>query len=466
VTDSNGESATVTHGVSVVGLPTASFTFAPSTPNIGDAVSFNGSASNDPAGSIKSYAWTFGDGTTGTGATPSHPYTSSGDKTVTLTITANLDNRTASVSKTVHVNVPPHAAFVFAAVINPPNGQDPFTPLIGQQVAFTGQNSNDSDGPALTSYEWDLGTGTFGAPQSVPYLVTTFPTAGSKTVRLRVTDNRGATDVASATFRVDAPPVASFTFAPDAPQTGNTVTFTSTATDPDGAADLRTVSWDFNNDGTWDATGATAQAVFQSAGSYTVKMGVTDSSGAPPVTTTRNVSVAGPPDPGPTTTPPPGDGKPAPVIVSSPGGPIVTPPPFVEPSTAAPVAAASQASPKVLPVLAGVRVQMAGSVVGVQTRITSLLVVAPAGAAVKATCQGAGCPKRALRAKVGRTGRLRLKALERSLRAGGHIVITISKAGFVTRRVELTMRRGKAPRRIEGCLVTGTKGKGTGACPS
>src|SRR5437764_15427173 len=43
--------------------PTASFTATPS----GLAVAFDGTASKDPDGTIASYAWTFGDGTTGTG---------------------------------------------------------------------------------------------------------------------------------------------------------------------------------------------------------------------------------------------------------------------------------------------------------------------------------------------------------------------------------------------------------------
>src|SRR5439155_20824622 len=50
--------------------PTASFTSSCQD----GACSFDASASADPDGFVASYAWAFGDGTTGTGAKPTHTY--------------------------------------------------------------------------------------------------------------------------------------------------------------------------------------------------------------------------------------------------------------------------------------------------------------------------------------------------------------------------------------------------------
>lgn len=53
-------------------------------------VSFSGAASSDPDGNALSYAWDFGDGTAGAGATPSHTYAAAGAYTATLTVSDGL----------------------------------------------------------------------------------------------------------------------------------------------------------------------------------------------------------------------------------------------------------------------------------------------------------------------------------------------------------------------------------------
>jgi PKD repeat protein len=76
--------------------PSAAFT--PSCTQL--ACSFDASASSDPDGSISSYAWTFGDGSTGTGPIATRTYTTAGTFTVQLTVTDNA-GATATTSQPV-----------------------------------------------------------------------------------------------------------------------------------------------------------------------------------------------------------------------------------------------------------------------------------------------------------------------------------------------------------------------------
>ena len=58
-------------------------------------ITFDGTGSSDPDGTIVSYAWEFGDGNTGTGPNPTHSYADAGKYLVTMTVTDN-DGATSS----------------------------------------------------------------------------------------------------------------------------------------------------------------------------------------------------------------------------------------------------------------------------------------------------------------------------------------------------------------------------------
>ncbi len=86
--------------------PVARATATPSSGTAPLAVSFNGSTSSDPDGSIASWAWTFGDGGTGSGATVSHTFAAAGGYTAQLTVT---DNQGATNSTSVPISVTPNS---------------------------------------------------------------------------------------------------------------------------------------------------------------------------------------------------------------------------------------------------------------------------------------------------------------------------------------------------------------------
>ena len=247
--------------------PSAAFTFE----TVGKLARFDASGSSDVDGTIASYAWDFGDGTSGTGATPEHSYTSSGTYPVTLTVTDDdgaIAVRTHDVEVTVVV-LPPTAAFTHT--------------VNGLVASLDATSSTDADGQVV-SYSWDFGD---GSPAGSGATTThTFATGGDHAVTLTVTDDDGATASVTRTVTTEAPnqaPVAAFTHAVD----NRTVSVTSTSTDSDGSIVSYTWSW---GDGTPTSTGATASHTYASAGSRTVTLTVTDDDGASSSTTATVVT--------------------------------------------------------------------------------------------------------------------------------------------------------------------------------
>ncbi len=91
--------------------PTAAAAATPTAPGYyGLPVAFSSAGSTAAAGhSITTYAWDFGDGSTGTGAGPTHTYRQAGPYSVTLTVT---DDLAQTASKTISVAQPAPAGDV------------------------------------------------------------------------------------------------------------------------------------------------------------------------------------------------------------------------------------------------------------------------------------------------------------------------------------------------------------------
>lgn len=81
--------------------PSASFSVSSEDPRAGTSVSFTASAS-DPDGSIESYNWEFGDGSSGSGSSVSHTYQNSGSFAVQLTVVDD-EGATSTASRSLDV---------------------------------------------------------------------------------------------------------------------------------------------------------------------------------------------------------------------------------------------------------------------------------------------------------------------------------------------------------------------------
>jgi parallel beta-helix repeat protein len=170
----------------------------PYVTKLNQTVSFNGSQSIDPDGTIIFYRWNFGDGSSQIlDISPDHTYADPGVYTVTLTVVdddgrSSMANTTATIQGVIFINNPPVATCIA-----------PSTALMGQEVSFDASLSNDTDG-TIVGYRWDFnGDGTYDTDWvTTPVITTTFSSIGSYVVTLEVIDNNDAVSPYSTTVSV------------------------------------------------------------------------------------------------------------------------------------------------------------------------------------------------------------------------------------------------------------------------
>ena len=215
--------------------PIATLSAAPMSGAPPLAVTFDASASHEPAGacgSINSYTMNFGDGTPPvTQATPTfmHTYTTAGEFPARLTVSdsfGQVSTNVAQVIITVAVNRPPVAVLK----ATPTSGTAPLN------VQLDGSGSSDPDfSDVITSYHFRFGDGSPDITQGSPIINHTYTSPGTYSARLVVTDSRGADSeniaeqVITAQSSASPTPTATATASPTATATA-TASPTATAT--------------------------------------------------------------------------------------------------------------------------------------------------------------------------------------------------------------------------------------------
>ena len=402
----------------VYNTPSASFTY---TVLAGGTVQFTDTSTREPT----SWRWTFPTGTF-TGRTP--PPQTIAPRTPPWSVTLTVANPAGSsvVSVPVVVNGPPVAALTIT-----PNPVGANTP-----VTLNASGSTDPNGDRLT-YSWDLnGDKTYGDATGAVQ-TRTFTSPGTFRVGVRVTDPGGSSNdaVDFVTVLQDKPPVVTLSASPATPAVGAPVTFTATASDPDGT--VAAIDWDIDGDGQFDdATGAVVTRSFSTSGSRIVAVRATDNAGVATIAF-RTIEVTGSTQ-----------GQPGPVAAAG-GAPT-----------------GSSSSSKQLAMLTPFPiVRIRGVILRGSARISLLSVKAPTGARVKVICHGGGCPKKksvALRVASSKRA-VRVRRLERRLRRGAIIEVFVTAPGRIGKYTSFTIRSNAAPARRDLCLQPG-KSKPV-ACP-
>jgi len=151
-------------------------------------VRFDGSASNDPEKDVPlTYAWTFGDGSSGTGVSPVHEYGSDGTYTVTLVVTDTLGASSAPAATTASIGNQPPAVRA---------GEDitarPATPF-AVDASFSDLGADDA--PWDYTFDWGDGSTTTARTETMGSIPSehAYADVGQYQIMVSVTDKDGAT---------------------------------------------------------------------------------------------------------------------------------------------------------------------------------------------------------------------------------------------------------------------------------
>ena len=179
--DGTIEIVTKTNYITVLEGPKFTFTVDKKIICPGESINFSSTITSG-GNAVKSYFWDFGDGNTSNSANPSHTYTSSGTRSVSLKVTDTIGcpNKIDSINY-ILIHPKPVVNFIASdSVFCVENNS------ATKQVTFTNQSDVSS-----TSFYWDFGDGTNSTQKNPP---TKTYGAGFYNVKLEATNSYGCKD--------------------------------------------------------------------------------------------------------------------------------------------------------------------------------------------------------------------------------------------------------------------------------
>jgi PKD repeat protein len=244
----------------------------PYTVGEGQALAFDGSGS--AGGTITDYAWDFGDGTTGSGVSPSHTYDDGPAQfNVRLVVTDNQGQTASDTTQVTVNNLPPLV-----------NAGGPYTCLVGETISLYGacDDPGPIDATSLTCTWADFSGAAISEPS---YTCPDSP--GQVTVTLTATDKDGASGQASATVSVITPTqLIADANGPYSGEVGAPVSFDGSGSTPADA--IQSYSWEFGDGQT--GTGVVISHTYTVTGTYTVTLTVANANLQASDTTTATIT--------------------------------------------------------------------------------------------------------------------------------------------------------------------------------
>src|SRR2546426_398384 len=262
-----GSKIAQTQGVTVTSSSPAPLGARVSSPrtaaDVGQSITFTCTAGGGTA--PYTYAWTLGDGTSGTGAQITHTYTQTGSFQTTVVVTDG-NGGTASGSAAVTIS-----NIHVTGSASPPSGTT--------ETPFEFTASATGGGGAPYAYAWDFGDGASGTGAAIAH---TYSAEGNYTPSVRATDALGASrstalplvSVTSSSSPPVVPLSATMSMSTSLPRVNESISLSGTG---HGGAGGYACAWDFGDGRT--STGCTTSHAWRTEGHFVVNLSLGDSGG-------------------------------------------------------------------------------------------------------------------------------------------------------------------------------------------
>lgn len=257
---------TVSKTIKVNPAPKASFNISSGSICQNNEIRFT-NASNANGASIITWQWNFGDGQISADTNTAHVYTTDGKFDAKLVI-YSAEGCSDSTIKTITVYKNPVADFSTS------------TQAIcqGKNVAFTSTSTN------VTKWDWSFGDGGFSTNSQPNHQ---YNNSGNFTAKLKVATTEGCVDSTTAAIAVNENPTAAFLISDTAVCQNADITFSSSSLPT--SAGIATWNWNMGDGDT--ITGSSLTHQYENAGTFTVKLHITTTTGCTD-STTRLITIA------------------------------------------------------------------------------------------------------------------------------------------------------------------------------
>ncbi len=238
---------TKTNYVTVYPSPVARFTTNITTGCVPVNIQFNDN-STSASGSIVSWLWDFGDGSTSTAQNPVHTYSKTGFYNIALTVTSSTGcKNTAAIGRYIRIVAGVKAEF---------DNNKPVSCQAPYNISFI----NQSSGPGNMTFQWNLGNGGTSI-QSAPG--TTYATTGTYNVTLTATSEFGCSGTITKPVVLTGPTTS--IQAPDTVCQNVSVPFVNNS-----SVTPQKTLWELGNGD--QSTNTNANTFYSTPGDYTIKL--------------------------------------------------------------------------------------------------------------------------------------------------------------------------------------------------